>query len=138
MRERRNFALLLLLSCTALSIPTSGQQGATPSHETQQETGGSGGDGLTRNQSGETTNARPWQAIATRAAFELTLLWNVTQFSWHVSTICASLSVSFSSRRRAIRSKVSRRSRRIVRVRSKTASTVARTSSSMAAAVSSE
>jgi hypothetical protein len=36
---------------------TSGQQGATPSHETQQETGGSGGDGLTRNQSGETTNA---------------------------------------------------------------------------------
>lgn len=36
---------------------TSGQQGATPSHETQQETGGSGGGGLTRNQSGETTNA---------------------------------------------------------------------------------
>lgn len=36
---------------------TSGQQGATPTHETQQETGGSGGDGLTRNQSGETTNA---------------------------------------------------------------------------------
>lgn len=36
---------------------TSGQQGATPVHETQQETGGSGGDGLTRNQSGETTNA---------------------------------------------------------------------------------
>ena len=36
---------------------TSGQQGATPEHETQQETGGSGGDGLTRNQSGETANA---------------------------------------------------------------------------------
>ncbi|MEH6434258.1 hypothetical protein [Massilia sp. DD77] len=36
---------------------TSGQQGATPSHETQRETGGSGGDGLTRNQSGETENA---------------------------------------------------------------------------------
>lgn len=36
---------------------TSGQQGATPTHETQQETGGSGGDGLTRNQSGETANA---------------------------------------------------------------------------------
>ncbi|SFD27041.1 hypothetical protein [Massilia yuzhufengensis] len=36
---------------------TSGQQGATPRHETQQETGGSGGDGLSRNQSGETTNA---------------------------------------------------------------------------------
>lgn len=36
---------------------TSGQQGATPSHETQRETGGSGGDGLTRNQSGETVNA---------------------------------------------------------------------------------
>jgi hypothetical protein len=36
---------------------TSGQQGATPTHETQQETGGSGGDGLTRNQSGETVNA---------------------------------------------------------------------------------
>ena len=36
---------------------TSGQQGATPAHETQQETGGSGGDGLTRNQAGETANA---------------------------------------------------------------------------------
>ncbi|MCD2516794.1 hypothetical protein LQ564_10785 [Massilia sp. G4R7] len=36
---------------------TSGQQGATPSHETQQETGGGGGDGLTRNQAGETANA---------------------------------------------------------------------------------
>lgn len=36
---------------------TSGQQGATPSHETQQETGGSGGDGLTRNQAGATANA---------------------------------------------------------------------------------
>lgn len=36
---------------------TSGQEGATPIHETQQETGGSGGDGLTRNQSGETANA---------------------------------------------------------------------------------
>lgn len=36
---------------------TSGQQGATPSHETQQETGGSGGDGLSRNQAGETANA---------------------------------------------------------------------------------
>lgn len=36
---------------------TSGQQGATPTHETQQETGGSGGAGLTRNQSGETANA---------------------------------------------------------------------------------
>ncbi len=36
---------------------TSGQQGATPAHETQQETGGSGGDGLTRNQVGETANA---------------------------------------------------------------------------------
>lgn len=36
---------------------TSGQQGATPQHETQQETGGSGGDGLARNQAGKTTNA---------------------------------------------------------------------------------
>lgn len=36
---------------------TSGQQGATPTHETQQETGGSGGDGLSRNQSGATANA---------------------------------------------------------------------------------
>lgn len=36
---------------------TSGQQGATPRHETQQETGGSGGDGLSRNQAGATTNA---------------------------------------------------------------------------------
>ena len=41
---------------------TSGQQGATPSHETQQETGGSGGDGLTRNQSGETVNAPTGEA----------------------------------------------------------------------------
>ncbi|MGG7604894.1 hypothetical protein [Massilia sp. BKSP1R2A-1] len=36
---------------------TSGQEGASPTRETQQETGGSGGDGLTRNQAGETTNA---------------------------------------------------------------------------------
>ena len=36
---------------------TSGQQGATPSHETQQETGGNGGPGLTRNQSGPYVNA---------------------------------------------------------------------------------
>ena len=36
---------------------TSGQEGATPTHETQQETGGSGGDGLSRNQAGETANA---------------------------------------------------------------------------------
>ncbi|MBQ5945977.1 hypothetical protein [Massilia sp. ST3] len=42
---------------------TSGQQGATPSHETQQETGGSGGDGLTRNQSGETANAPASEAL---------------------------------------------------------------------------
>lgn len=41
---------------------TSGQQGATPSHETQQETGGGGGHGLTRNQSGETTNAPSGEA----------------------------------------------------------------------------
>jgi hypothetical protein len=41
---------------------TSGQQGATPTHETQQETGGSGGDGLTRNQAGETTNAPDGEA----------------------------------------------------------------------------
>ena len=31
---------------------TSGQRGATPSHETQGETGGSGGEQLTRNQDG--------------------------------------------------------------------------------------
>lgn len=48
---------------------TSGQQGATPAHETQQETGGSGGDGLTRNQSGETANA-PTGAPATGAHVE--------------------------------------------------------------------
>lgn len=36
---------------------TSGQQGATPSHETQTETGGNGGPGLTRNQSGPYINA---------------------------------------------------------------------------------
>lgn len=46
---------------------TSGQQGATPTHETQQETGGSGGDGLTRNQSGETANA-PGGAEGTEGA----------------------------------------------------------------------
>ncbi|MDK6076054.1 hypothetical protein [Massilia varians] len=45
---------------------TSGQQGATPSHETQQETGGSGGDGLSRNQSGETTNAPSGAPAASR------------------------------------------------------------------------
>ncbi|KFC68268.1 hypothetical protein [Massilia sp. LC238] len=48
---------------------TSDQQGATPSHETQQETGGSGGDGLSRNQSGETTNA-PSGAPATSGHVE--------------------------------------------------------------------
>ena len=36
---------------------TSGQQGATPSHESQTETGGNGGPGLTRNQSGPYVNA---------------------------------------------------------------------------------
>ena len=36
---------------------TSGQQGATPSHETQEETGGNGGPGMTRNQSGPYVNA---------------------------------------------------------------------------------
>ena len=37
---------------TAASVGhlTSGEAGATPGHETMQETGGSGGDGLTRNQ----------------------------------------------------------------------------------------
>lgn len=45
---------------------TSGQQGATPSHETQQETGGSGGDGLSRNQAGETTNAPDGNAAGAR------------------------------------------------------------------------
>lgn len=36
---------------------TSGQQGATPSHETQEETGGNGGPGLARNQTGPYVNA---------------------------------------------------------------------------------
>lgn len=36
---------------------TSGQQGATPTHESQQETGGNGGPGLTRNQAGPYVNA---------------------------------------------------------------------------------
>ena len=36
---------------------TSGQQGATPSHESQAETGGNGGPGMTRNQSGPYVNA---------------------------------------------------------------------------------
>ena len=36
---------------------TSSQQGATPSHETQKETGGNGGPGMTRNQSGPYVNA---------------------------------------------------------------------------------
>lgn len=49
---------------------TSDQQGATPSHETQQETGGSGGDGLTRNQSGETRNAPDGSASGTSTPVE--------------------------------------------------------------------
>lgn len=49
---------------------TSGQQGATPTHETQQETGGSGGDGLTRNQAGETTNAPSGAQAGTGARTE--------------------------------------------------------------------
>ena len=36
---------------------TSGQQGATPTHESQEETGGNGGPGMTRNQSGPYVNA---------------------------------------------------------------------------------
>lgn len=36
---------------------TSGQQGASPNHESQQETGGNGGAGLTRNQAGPDVNA---------------------------------------------------------------------------------
>ncbi|MDY0975618.1 hypothetical protein SOM61_11610 [Massilia sp. CFBP9012] len=36
---------------------TSGQQDATPSHESHTETGGNGGPGLTRNQSGPYVNA---------------------------------------------------------------------------------
>lgn len=41
----------------AVGGPTSGQQGATPTHESQAETGGNGGPGLTRNQSGPYVNA---------------------------------------------------------------------------------
>jgi len=41
----------------AVGGQTSGQQGATPSHESQTETGGNGGPGLTRNQSGPYVNA---------------------------------------------------------------------------------
>lgn len=49
---------------------TSGQQGATPSHESQAETGGNGGPGLTRNQSGPYINAPDGaeDAAATNAA----------------------------------------------------------------------
>jgi hypothetical protein len=36
---------------------TSGQKGSTPSHESQEETGGNGGPGMTRNQSGPYVNA---------------------------------------------------------------------------------
>lgn len=36
---------------------TSGQKGSTPSHESQEETGGNGGPGMTRNQSGPSVNA---------------------------------------------------------------------------------
>lgn len=36
---------------------TSGQQGATVTHESQQETGGNGGPGLSRNQAGPYVNA---------------------------------------------------------------------------------
>lgn len=38
--------------------PTSGEAGATLTHETQAETGGSGGDGLTRNEVVESPQAR--------------------------------------------------------------------------------
>ena len=63
---------------------TSGQQGATPTHETQQETGGSGGDGLTRNQSGETTNAPDGEhngslAGGTRAEAEGSAMTNINR-----------------------------------------------------------
>lgn len=47
---------------------TSGQRGSTPTHETQQETGGSGGDGLSRNQAGDTTNAPDGGPVATHPA----------------------------------------------------------------------
>ena len=47
---------------------TSGQQGASERRETQQETGGSGGDGLTRNQSGDTANAPTGKAGADQQA----------------------------------------------------------------------
>ncbi len=49
---------------------TSGQQGARTGHATQQEnqeeSGGSGGDGLSRNQAGATTNAPDGDAAGAR------------------------------------------------------------------------
>lgn len=42
---------------TAIGGQTSGQQGASLAHETQQETGGNGGAGMTRNQAGPDVNA---------------------------------------------------------------------------------
>ena len=47
---------------------TSGQQGASERHETQQETGGGGGDGLARNQSGGTANAPTGTAVGDKQA----------------------------------------------------------------------
>lgn len=41
----------------AVGGPTSGQQGATLRSESQEETGGNGGPGMTRNQSGPYVNA---------------------------------------------------------------------------------
>lgn len=44
-------------TATAVGGPTSGQQGATLRSESQEETGGNGGPGMTRNQSGPYVNA---------------------------------------------------------------------------------
>lgn len=48
--------------------PTSGEAGSTPTHETQAETGGSGGDGLTRNDVGESRQGTDRTAASRQSA----------------------------------------------------------------------
>jgi hypothetical protein len=48
--------------------PTSGEAGATPTHETQAETGGSGGAGLTRNEAGGSRQRSDQQAQGRQGA----------------------------------------------------------------------
>jgi hypothetical protein len=48
--------------------PTSGEAGSTPTHETQAETGGSGGSGLTRNEAGASRQGADQEATARQSS----------------------------------------------------------------------